>query len=190
MGIGNILLGDEGVGVKIIKKLEEPGLSSSVKLIDGATGGFSLLSIFEIYKDCKFIIIDAIKVIDKEELDLEFNSLQRSNFLNKNINKKPDNSNNELGAKGKIYVIPLNKLYEINKKESHDLEFLSFHQTGLIDVLALLYMTSKIKIDGYLVGISIFDECKNENLLDFSMNLSPEIEEKIPNVIETVKKLI
>jgi hydrogenase maturation protease len=57
LGIGNILLGDEGVGVHVIRELEKKSFPEHVNLLDGGTGGFHLLSIFEEYK--KIILIDA-----------------------------------------------------------------------------------------------------------------------------------
>ena len=58
LGIGNLLLSDDGVGVHVIKKLqEEYEFSGSVELIDGGTKGLDLLPLFE-GKD-KILIVDA-----------------------------------------------------------------------------------------------------------------------------------
>ena len=57
LGIGNILLGDEGVGVKVIKELEELKLPGHVELLDGGTGGFHLLNYLQEYPE--IILIDA-----------------------------------------------------------------------------------------------------------------------------------
>ena len=46
LGIGNILLGDEGVGVHAIRRLEARGLGAHLDLVDGGTGGFHLLEFF------------------------------------------------------------------------------------------------------------------------------------------------
>lgn len=56
LGIGNILLRDEGVGIHIITKLEEEGYREA-DLMDGGTGGFHLLGFIQSYKTV--IIIDA-----------------------------------------------------------------------------------------------------------------------------------
>ena len=56
LGIGNILLRDEGVGIHIIKGLEEEGYNKA-DLMDGGTGGFHLLGFIQSYE--KVIIIDA-----------------------------------------------------------------------------------------------------------------------------------
>ena len=57
LGIGNVLLGDEGIGVHVVRELEKHKLPGHVDILDGGTGGFHLLSIFEEYK--KIILIDA-----------------------------------------------------------------------------------------------------------------------------------
>lgn len=57
LGIGNILLGDEGIGVHAVRKMEEKSWPGHISFLDGGTGGFHLLSIFQQYK--KIILIDA-----------------------------------------------------------------------------------------------------------------------------------
>jgi hydrogenase maturation protease len=44
LGVGNVLLGDEGVGVHVARQLEALDWPSSVSVVDGGTGGFHLLS--------------------------------------------------------------------------------------------------------------------------------------------------
>lgn len=56
LGIGNLLLNDEGVGIHVVKRLEEEGFSGA-DLMDGGTGGFHLLGFIQSYKNV--IIIDA-----------------------------------------------------------------------------------------------------------------------------------
>lgn len=43
LGIGNVLMGDEGVGVHAIEYLQRESWPADVELIDGGTGGFHLL---------------------------------------------------------------------------------------------------------------------------------------------------
>jgi hydrogenase maturation protease len=44
MGVGNVLMGDEGVGVHAVRALEAKAWPPHVSLLDGGTGGFHLLS--------------------------------------------------------------------------------------------------------------------------------------------------
>jgi hydrogenase maturation protease len=57
MGIGNYLMGDEGVGVHLAQRLSTLSHPSNVDVVDGGTGGFHLLEYFETYQ--KIILIDA-----------------------------------------------------------------------------------------------------------------------------------
>lgn len=59
LGTGNLLLKDEGVGVHVVKRLEDTVLPEDVELLDGGTGGFDLL--YEIEGRKKVILIDAVK---------------------------------------------------------------------------------------------------------------------------------
>jgi hydrogenase maturation protease len=57
LGIGNYLMGDEGVGVHAIRHLEQYPFPAHVHLLDGGTGGFHLISYLESYPF--IIMIDA-----------------------------------------------------------------------------------------------------------------------------------
>lgn len=59
LGVGNILLGDEGIGVRIVEKLEqEYEFSENVRLMDGGTLGIRLM---EYIMDCDYlIVVDAV----------------------------------------------------------------------------------------------------------------------------------
>lgn len=57
LGMGNILLSDEGVGVRAVEYMQDKALPANVDLLDGGTGGFTLLP--EIVKYDEVILIDA-----------------------------------------------------------------------------------------------------------------------------------
>lgn len=57
LGLGNVLLQDEGIGVHTLRELEKLSWPENVDLLDGGTGGFVLLSLFQDYKN--LLIIDA-----------------------------------------------------------------------------------------------------------------------------------
>jgi len=59
LGVGNILLSDEGVGVRVVEAMKEIKLPDNVELLDGGTGAFDLLDV--IANRDKVIIIDAAK---------------------------------------------------------------------------------------------------------------------------------
>jgi hydrogenase maturation protease len=57
MGIGNVLMGDEGVGVHVARSLMDSELPAGVECIDGGTGGFNLLGAFQGAR--RIILVDA-----------------------------------------------------------------------------------------------------------------------------------
>lgn len=55
LGVGNYLMGDEGVGVQVIQYMDKQELPPRTDILDGGTGGFLLLNCFEAYKNIIFI---------------------------------------------------------------------------------------------------------------------------------------
>ncbi|MCE2611692.1 hydrogenase maturation protease [Flavobacteriaceae bacterium D16] len=55
MGVGNYLMGDEGIGVHIIQEMAKLDLPDNVDILDGGTGGFTLLGCFESYPTIVFV---------------------------------------------------------------------------------------------------------------------------------------
>jgi hydrogenase maturation protease len=43
LGLGNVLMGDEGIGVHVVRALQQHSLPEGVECLDGGTGGFTLL---------------------------------------------------------------------------------------------------------------------------------------------------
>lgn len=57
LGVGNYLMGDEGVGVHIAQRLAGHELPLGVDVLDGGTGGFHLMGIIEQYQ--VVVLVDA-----------------------------------------------------------------------------------------------------------------------------------
>jgi hydrogenase maturation protease len=57
LGLGNVLMGDEGIGVYAVRALSTESLPENVECLDGGTGGFTLLEPLE--NADRIIIIDA-----------------------------------------------------------------------------------------------------------------------------------
>jgi hydrogenase maturation protease len=57
LGIGNLLLNDEGAGIRVIRALEEGGGIPGADIFDGGTGGLHLLGTLQDYKTV--ILVDA-----------------------------------------------------------------------------------------------------------------------------------
>ncbi|MFC2011827.1 hydrogenase maturation protease [Chloroflexota bacterium] len=59
MGVGNILLSDEGVGVHVVREMEGHNIPEDVELFDGGTASVDLLNVLANRR--KVIIVDAVK---------------------------------------------------------------------------------------------------------------------------------
>jgi len=57
LGVGNLLMGDEGAGVAAVRYLEARGFAGRAQLVDGGTSGFHLLGLFRNQRH--LILIDA-----------------------------------------------------------------------------------------------------------------------------------
>ena len=57
LGVGNLVMGDEGVGIHFIRSIEEDKLPEYVDLLDGGTAGFQLMSYLQEYP--VVVLVDA-----------------------------------------------------------------------------------------------------------------------------------
>ncbi len=57
LGIGNVLMGDEGVGVHVVRRLEQLPLPENVRCLDGGTGSFLLLESMQLAS--RVVLVDA-----------------------------------------------------------------------------------------------------------------------------------
>lgn len=57
LGLGNVLMGDEGVGIHVVRALEKRSLPPNIECLDGGTGGFVLLE--PLQNAGRIILIDA-----------------------------------------------------------------------------------------------------------------------------------
>ena len=58
IGIGNILLRDEGIGVRTIQRMQEIDVPDCVEIVDGGTAGIDLLDTLSDRR--KIIVVDAV----------------------------------------------------------------------------------------------------------------------------------
>jgi hydrogenase maturation protease len=138
LGVGNILLKDEGVGVHVVRRMKEMNLPKYVEVLDGGTAGLELVDFIE--NRSKLIVVDAVK---------------------------------NGGRPGTIY-----RLTETNLRIKPK-AIMSFHE---IDFLDALYMSDVMKNkpkEVVVIGIEPKD-------MSDGLELSSEIEERIPRIIEVV----
>lgn len=140
MGIGNYLMGDEGVGVHVAQRLAREVLPEGVDVLDGGTGGFFLMEYFENYP--VVILIDAT------------------------LDDRPT---------GSIRVIEPRFAADFPRA-------MSTHDIGLRDLVEGLAILGKLpKI--YLFAVSI------EMIQSQQIELSPELERIMPELLEQVKNM-
>jgi len=142
LGIGNVLLTDEGIGVHVANELMKKELPSNISVVEGGTDGFRLLNV--ITEADRLIVIDAVKGGGKPGTIYRFNI--------------EDVKNAPTGFKTSV------------------------HQIGILEVIDLSNLIGKTP-KTTIIGI----EPKS---LEMSLELSPEIKEKIPKIIELVLKEI
>jgi hydrogenase maturation protease len=140
LGVGNLLLSDEGVGVHVANKLLEMDLPEGVEVYEGGTDGFRLMSV--VTGADRLIVVDAVK---------------------------------GGGEPGSIYR------FEVNDAPSMpDSYKTSVHQIGILEVIHFSEFVENGKTpEATIIGI----EPKS---LEMAMELTPEIEAKVPRVIELV----
>ena len=54
LGVGNILMNDEGIGIRVVQELEKEGVSGA-DTMDGGTGGFHLMGFIQSYQVVIFV---------------------------------------------------------------------------------------------------------------------------------------
>jgi hydrogenase maturation protease len=140
LGIGNILLKDEGVGVHVVKKLEGMPLPDNVEVLDGGTAGLDLTDFIANRK--KVIAIDTVKAGE---------------------------------IPGTIY-----RLTEKNLRTGPK-AITSFHEIDFLDALYMSEVMGEKPEETIIIGIEPKD-------MSDGLELSPEIEERIPKIIEVVMK--
>jgi hydrogenase maturation protease len=58
LGVGNLLMGDEGVGIHVVRRLGEKLRDPEVEIVDGGTGGLHLLEYFLGHD--RVVLVDAV----------------------------------------------------------------------------------------------------------------------------------
>ena len=137
LGIGNVLMGDEGVGVYVVRHLEKLGVPGGVELLDGGTGSFLLLEPMQ--RARKIILIDAT------------------------LDDHPPGT-----------VRRLTPRFSTEYPRT-----LTAHDIGLKDLLDTFYLLEG-PVDVVLFVVSI------ASLQEIGMDLSPEIEARVPAIGELV----
>ena len=138
LGVGNLLLSDEGVGVHVANKLMEMDLPAGVEVIEGGTDGFRLMNV--VTEADRLIVVDAVK-----------------------------------GGS------PPGSIYRFDIKDapsSPDAFKTSVHQIGILEVVHLSELIGQTP-ETTVIGVE-------PGSLEMGMELSPEVQEKMPKIIELI----
>ena len=142
LGIGNLLLKDEGIGVHLVQKLAGTVDNTKVDLIDAGTSP-ELLSLLDGDID-KLIVVDAVKAGN---------------------------------APGTIYR------FSPDNVDADPTPRFSLHDIGILDSLKTMALLNKLPKSTVIIGIE-------PKTISFGLDLSPEVEEKLPEIINLVLKEI
>ncbi|MBM3119807.1 MAG: hydrogenase maturation protease [Chloroflexi bacterium] len=138
LGIGNLLLKDEGIGVHLVQELASIVDASNVTIVDGGTSP-DIMSLVDPSID-KLIIIDAVKG-----------------------GYKP----------GTVYRFSSDDL------DLDSVSPVSVHDIGVLESLRMMALLDRQPKSTVIIGI----EPKE---IDFGLDLSPEVEQRLPEIIKLV----
>jgi len=141
LGVGNELLSDEGIGIHVVKEIQQKNIfPSEVEVMEGGTDGFGLINI--ITDTDRLIVIDSIK---------------------------------GGSMPGTIYKFDIE-----DAPSTPDIFKTSVHQIGILEVINLSSLIGKTP-KTTVIGIE-------PRSVSTGMELSEDVREKIPRVIELVKE--
>ena len=142
LGVGNMLLADEGAGVRVVEELHRLyKIPESLEVIDGGTMGMDLLPYFD--DRTHLIVIDAV--------------------------------NTGTGKPG--HTVRL----ELEDPPSFFRTMVSPHQLGMAEVLGVAAMTDNMPPKIIVIGVEPAS-------METSLELSPEVEARIPEMVAMVIK--
>jgi hydrogenase maturation protease len=151
LGLGNILLADEGIGAHVAQLLQKEPLPANVEIVDGGTAALDALLLAQ--RAEKLIVIDALRAGGKP------GSIYRAKF--------------QAGEKDKLAEI----------LAGQDGSKISLHQVGLMDALTVTERLNCLPEEIVVIGVEPAE-------VGYGLELTDEIERKIPEIIDTVVKEI
>lgn len=142
VGIGNLLMQDDGAGVHAIRALEKLEFPDDVELVDGGTHSYDLIE--EFCRAENLIIVDAMHAG---------------------------------GEPGTIYRAPLDEL-----GLEPDVNITSLHEMHFVEAMKMTRML------GYNPSTTVFGI--EPAVIGVSMDLSPQVNEKLPRLVELIHQEI
>jgi Ni,Fe-hydrogenase maturation factor len=173
LGVGNLLLGDEGFGIHAVRRLEAGRLPEWVRVEDGGTGGVDLLDWIAAHDHV--VVIDAIRV-------RQAGTEEQDRFRDRGFRAMGGAAFTSEGSRtpvpGDVVVFRLNTVELLNPDPG-----LSMHECslgGLMKLAAALRLDlPPIDVVGFVTGDLVH-----------STELSPTATEALDQAVERVRELV
>lgn len=163
IGLGNILLKDEGFGVHFVEYLKTKKLSKNLEIIDAGTSVFDLLPLLNTRDYFIFVDVIKTKVPAGSIFRFDRNSIELLN------------SPRPTGTYPAIFRKECGKV--VGRGEQ---EFFSLHQIGFLELL------NSCKLLNKNINFTIFAVVPK--IIAWGMDLSPSLKKKLPQVARLIKK--
>jgi len=163
LGIGNILLRDEGIGVHIVNQLQKYDLPDNVEIIDGGTAALDiLLSQKGLHK---LVVIDAVRAGNEPGTIVKFEIRNSPAFAG--VNLSPQERGFEILAGGQSQI--------------------TLHQFGLLDALAIAEKLGLLPEEIVVIGV---EPGELDLGLELTEEVAQSVPEIIKQVLEEIQDVI
>ena len=161
LGLGNILLKDEGVGVHVAKCLQKEDLPDNVEVIDGGTAGLDVLLSQE--PPYRLLVIDAIKAGKKAGT----------------VYKTRLNVWHPQAQLGDGLRTAIAETFGFDAATPPGQSKISLHQVGLLDALRAAEMTNCMPEEITIIGVEPAE-------VSLGLELTEPVEQSVPRVVKQV----
>jgi hydrogenase maturation protease len=165
LGLGNILLKDEGVGVHVAKCLQKENLPDNVEVIDGGTAGLDVL--LSQQPGYKLVIIDAVKAGEQPGT----------------IYKTQSNVWHPQAQLGDDLIAAIAKTFDFDAATPAGRSRVSLHQIGLLDALRAAERLERMPDKVAIIGVEPAD-------VSLGLELTEPVMQSVPRVVKEVLKEI
>jgi hydrogenase maturation protease len=163
LGLGNVLLKDEGVGVHVAQLLAKEKLPGNVEVIDGGTAGLDVL--LSQHPPYKLVVIDAVKAGNKP-----------GTVYKTRLNLGPT-----CGPREKRRAKYLAQQFIAGSSANQSK--ISLHQVGVIDALKAAEIVDRVPDEIVVIGVEPAE-------VRFGLELTEPVKQSVPRAVEQVLREI
>lgn len=169
LGLGNILLKDEGVGVHIAQRLQELALADNVEVMDCGTASLDVLLLAPGIE--KLVVIDALRA------NKEAGTIYKARL------KTEEQDKLEQIFRAKTSLSSQTSGTSVSCSGFSSDSRISLHQIGLIDALAVAERINCAPKEIVIIGVE-------PEKIDCGLELTDKVKQRVPEIINTVLKEI